>query len=403
MYGDSTFAVSGLPLTTTYTATASDSYGRHSTNSVTVNVSTNVTFHYDVNGNLTNDGLRNFVYDDENELIRVSVSNAWMSQFQYDGKMRRRASKEFSWQSGGWVQTNVVYYIYDGNSVIQERDGNNLPLVTYTRGNDLSGTLQSAGGVGGLLARTSQSYADAAISGQTYYHSDANGNVTSLIDSHQGIVAKYLYDAFGNIIAKSGLLADVNVYQFSGKERHQNSGLIYYLYRYYDPNLQRWPNRDPIGDQGFANVRNLLYFHLRRPYLKINAQPNLYAFVNNRAPNDIDIFGLIDCAALEQEIDDLYGRIATIDARGGNSQWVEERLERLENIWGRFCQPPPDPPPGLEPAPDPCPINIDVPKTQPPDTFNHRIDPPPINWWPWLKWVAPFLIPWPGNPVYGFA
>ena len=26
--------------------------------------------------------------------------------------------------------------------------------------------------------------------------------------------------------------------------------LKYYLYRYYDPNLQRWPNRDPLGESG---------------------------------------------------------------------------------------------------------------------------------------------------------
>ncbi len=42
---------------------------------------------------------------------------------------------------------------------------------TYTRGLDLSGTLEGAGGIGGLLART--------LSGASYYyHADGNGNVT---------------------------------------------------------------------------------------------------------------------------------------------------------------------------------------------------------------------------------
>ena len=48
-------------------------------------------------------------------------------------------------------------YVYDGNVVVQERNFNNLPQIMYTRGNDLSGTLQGAGGVGGLLARTDNS------------------------------------------------------------------------------------------------------------------------------------------------------------------------------------------------------------------------------------------------------
>jgi hypothetical protein len=82
---------------------------------VTVNLSTSVIFQYDGNGNLTNDGLRNFVYDDENELIQLSVSNAWKSQSSYDGKMRRRIRTEYTRQSGGWVQTNQAYYVYDGN------------------------------------------------------------------------------------------------------------------------------------------------------------------------------------------------------------------------------------------------------------------------------------------------
>jgi YD repeat-containing protein len=94
-------------------------YGRWATNTVTVSLATNNSYQYDSNGNLTNDGLRSFVYDDENELIQVSVPGQWLSQFQYDGKMRRRIRTEYSWQ-GSWVQTNAVYYVYDGNLVIQE-------------------------------------------------------------------------------------------------------------------------------------------------------------------------------------------------------------------------------------------------------------------------------------------
>jgi RHS repeat-associated protein len=47
-----------------------------------------------------------------------------------------------------------------------------------------------------------------------------------------------------------GPLAAANLYRFSSKEFHVNSGLVYYLYRFYEPNLQRWPNRDPLGGDG---------------------------------------------------------------------------------------------------------------------------------------------------------
>ena len=272
-YNDATFAATNMPLTTTYTAVAQDSLGRIASNTVTVNLGTNVAFQYDANGNLTNDGLRSFAYDDENQLTQVWVTNQWLSQFTYDAKMRRRIRQEYTWSStiGNWSLTNEVRYIYDGNLVIQERDINNTPLVTYTRGKDLSGGLEGAGGIGGLLARTSQEYSAAPMAGHSYYHCDGNGNVTCLINSSQAIVAKYLYCAFGNVLSKSGLLADANTQQFSSKEKHSQSGLLYYLYRFYDPNLQRWPNRDPLEERGGLN---------------------LYGFLHNDPENAVDLLGL---------------------------------------------------------------------------------------------------------------
>ena len=222
-------------------------------------------------GNLTSDGLRNFAYDNENQLIQVWVLNQWFSRFTYDGKMRRRIRQEFTWQNGNWLQTNIVYYVYDGNMVIQERNINNLPTLTYTRGKDLSGSLEGGGGLAGLLSMTLNTELGPSISNSLYYHADGNGNVTVLINPSQYLVAKYLYDAFGNILSKSGVFADVNLYRFSSKEVHPNSGLIYYLYRYYDPNFQRWPSRDPIEEQGGKN---------------------LYGFAINNAINYADAFGL---------------------------------------------------------------------------------------------------------------
>jgi hypothetical protein len=128
-YGDATFAATNFPFLTSYTAIAADNFGRHSTNTVNVTITANTTYQYDGNGNLTNDGVRNFTYDDENQLIQVWASNQWFSQFSYDGKMRRRIRQEFTWQSGQWVQTNAVYYVYDGNVVIQERNIKNLPTT----------------------------------------------------------------------------------------------------------------------------------------------------------------------------------------------------------------------------------------------------------------------------------
>jgi len=203
-------------------------------------------------------------------LIRVTVTNSWKSELTYDGKFRRRIRKEFAWQNSTWAPTSEVHYICDGNLVIQERDGKNLATVTYSRGRDLSASLEGAGGIGGLLARTANSQLPSP-NAHAYYHADGNGNTTAMVNAQQMLVAKYIYDPFGNTLSKSGPLADANTYRFSSQEYHQNSGLLLYLRRAYDSNLQRWLNGDPIEERGGID---------------------LYAYVGNNPISQNDPLGL---------------------------------------------------------------------------------------------------------------
>ena len=147
--------------------------------------------------------------------------------------------------------------------------------MTYTRGLDLSATLQGAGGIGGLLAR-SHGYVSGtgAWSSHNFYQADAGGNITAMADNHAtsaSLVANYRYDPFGRIFYQSGGLASANVYRFSSKEQMPNSGLYYYGFRFYDPLTQRWLNRDPIGEAGGLN---------------------LYGYVGNNPVNFYDPYGL---------------------------------------------------------------------------------------------------------------
>ena len=287
---DGSFARAGVTLlngANTFVASASGG-SRSDSQSVTVSLPSALTYTYDAyTGALTSDGSRTFVYNDENLLTNVTVATQWKTDFVYDGKMRLRIRREFKANGASWTQTNEVRYVYDGNLVIQERDLNNTPFVTYTRGKDLSGTISGAEGIGGLLARS-----DAGSQSHAYYHADGNGNITAMVNEKQAVVARYLYDPFGNTLSQVGPLADVNVYRFSSKEYHQKSGLVYYLYRFYDPNLQRWPNRDPLSERGFECLRNSNSATAQSRFVELRQGPNLYCIVGNRPSTVVDANGL---------------------------------------------------------------------------------------------------------------
>ena len=240
---------------------------------------------YDANGNLIQAGDPTsigaaYTYDDENRLIEVytnynpgvgplaggGATNA-QTDFVYDGLGRLRERLEYV----NGLFNSTTEYIYDGNRVIQERGVNNNPTVSYTRGSALSGSLEGAGGIGGLLARSTGYPYSGNWTNHNFYFADGNGNITYMINSSQTMVASYRYDPFGNTISSSGGLSGANVYRFSSKEIHVNSGMYYYGYRFYDPNFQRWINRDPIGELGGLN---------------------LYGYVGNNPISYVDPFGL---------------------------------------------------------------------------------------------------------------
>jgi len=176
-------------------------------------------------------------------MIRITATNAWKSEFIYDGLGQRRVRVEYIWQSGAWQTNSVSRYVYVGGLVVQERNGNNVPLVSYTR------TSGAGGGIGGMLART-----DCATQTHCYYHGDGCGNVTLLVNVSQVVVARYLYDPYGNTISASGPMAESNTYGYASKELHVASGLIYFGARFYNPSLQRWMNADPIQEGGGINL-----------------------------------------------------------------------------------------------------------------------------------------------------
>jgi RHS repeat-associated protein len=214
---------------------------------------------YDLNGNMTWDGTNAYFWDLQNQLVLVSNAACQVSNA-YDA-MGRRVKKIVSRRDAETQSWNVEctrHFFYDGWNLVAEIGSRSSEVSTnrYVWGNDLSGSLQGAGGVGGLLAFLSSSPNSLQPNSLTasYPLYDHNGNVERYVARSGATVAAFQYDAFGNTVAMSGPMANAFAYRFSTKYWDEETGLYYYGYRFYRPEIGRWVSRDNIQERSGENI-----------------------------------------------------------------------------------------------------------------------------------------------------
>ena len=171
----------------------------------------------------------------------------------------RKVVRNAGLQPGEWTLVTDTRFLYDGWNVIAEFEMNQQSQIanltsTYAWGLDLSGTMTGAGGVGGLLFVKLYSTPSSPLLAPCF---DGNGNVLAYLNCASGTVqARYEYDPFGRVMQKeetAGVAAKLH-HQFSTKYTDAETGLSYYGFRHYSPEMGRWLSRDPIGEDGGINV-----------------------------------------------------------------------------------------------------------------------------------------------------
>ncbi len=212
-------------------------------------------FGHDADGNLVQDARWNYCWDAESRLVgltnRAAVAPAMVIRFEYDPQGRRIRKQVWSNSDGSGTPATDLRFVYDGWNLIATLNSQLSTLSTFVWGSDLSGTIQGAGGIGGLL------FICDVPSGIGYCAPayDGNGNVAAVVSMCGGTnCATYEYGSFGEIIRATGAMAKINPFRFSTKYQDDETDLLYYNYRYYNPSKGRWISRDPIGEEGGANL-----------------------------------------------------------------------------------------------------------------------------------------------------
>lgn len=143
-----------------------------------------------------------------------------------------RSSPENSAHRGSMA--NTTNYLYDGPNLIEELDNSGNVFARY------------------IQTRSVDEELSEFRSGTTsYYQADGLGTVTSLSGSGGALANTYAYDSFGRLTASAGTLT--NPFQYTGREFDAEAGIYHYRARYYDQNVGRFINEDPIGFSGGFN------------------------------------------------------------------------------------------------------------------------------------------------------
>ena len=166
-----------------------------------------------------------------------------MSRLLNDDALGRRVQKS--------VAGTTTNYLYSGQKLLAEYDPSwGLPNTQYVHGP----------GIDNVILRATSTAAQ-------YYHQDGLNSVVAVTNNLGATDATQRFDAWGNKLSSTGTAPH---FGYTGRELDE-TGLVFYRARYYDPTLGRFNRRDPIGHAGGLN---------------------LYAYVGNNVINALDPTGL---------------------------------------------------------------------------------------------------------------
>ena len=271
-YDSSDNKITGLDLTYTFDDignrkthkidTATTNYTSNLINQYTATTTPSESFTYDDDGNMETVGDWTYTWNGENRLITavddVDSSDSDTNgdkkvEFDYDYQGRRFEKIASTHNGTTWVVDTTEVYAYDNWNNIATFNASDVLQTSRLWGEE------------GLLAED-----DGTDVYLTIF--DGNRNIMGYVDASDGTsVADYEYDAFGRTVSSTGTKKDDFVFKFSSYFTDSETDLVYYGYRYYDADMGRWINRDPIEESGGNNV---------------------YGFVGNDGINKVDLLGL---------------------------------------------------------------------------------------------------------------
>ena len=202
-------------------------------------------YRYDPLGNLIekqqHDGeIQHYRYNADNQLTEAEIhrpgQNTVLYRYRYD-PMGRRIAKVHP--DGSEIQ-----YLWDGSRLLQEYRKDRTYTYIYTEDRNYEPLAQITTYNGSDKAREI-----------LYYHNDQIGIPREMTDEEGNIVWSGDYSGWGKLTQEGRLKLDIHQpFRLQNQYYDEETGLHYNFFRYYDPEIGRFTQQDPIGLMGGGNL-----------------------------------------------------------------------------------------------------------------------------------------------------
>ncbi|HEY3354703.1 MAG TPA: FG-GAP-like repeat-containing protein [Polyangia bacterium] len=250
-----------------------DSIGRLTRATNLIDANATQTFAYDAVGRMLCNSKRGaYTYGDAAHAHAVTGAGSETYSYDANGNMLGGAGRSFTYNLDHRPATisygsSTTSFDYDAQGVRVKKTGAGGPTVHV-------GSLYEARG-----AEITKYYFAGALrvakrtgAGNQYFHADHLGSTRMITDQAGKEVKYYDYAPYGKVIAESGTASDSH--RYTGQEAEDETGLMFYQARHYDPSLGRFVQADSLVPD--ANSPQSL---------------DLYAYANNNPINYVDPSG----------------------------------------------------------------------------------------------------------------
>ena len=290
------------------------------------NILTETVSRIGAHGQLYDSRVNTYGYDDANWGDKLTSYNGETITYDEIGNpLSYRDGMTMTWLNGRKLTTlqsgnDSISYKYDSNGVRTSKTVNGVEytyeylnghLMHETRGEKVFDYCYDANGQLYAVSYKANSSTDAV----TYYYAhNWRGDITSIYDGDGNMVAKYEYDAWGNVLTVTNSnnseitdpnhIANLNPFRYRSYYYDSESGFYYLMSRYYDPVTHRFLNADGYFQSGDGILdTNMNAYCRNNPLNNIDKYGTL---VTTIGLNVFGCFGVPACFSIYMAVDD-YG------------------------------------------------------------------------------------------------